>query len=109
MPAPSGMLKDNVIYYIKEENDEGIFAYAPATLADLLAWGTEDEVPLYVSVIAIDADHIGEYSVHAQGVKYDKDGNKIGVSSVVESTKVIVPSPEQPINVKLEVNEMPEI
>lgn len=115
--APKGALRDEVIYYIKEEGADAVPAYNPASSADLAAWGTEDEVPLYVSVIEVNANQIGEYYVHAQGVKYDEQLNddgevvevKIGASAVVESSKVTIPAPEQPAAVNLAVGEMPAI
>lgn len=115
--APKGALRDEVIYYIKEEGADAVPAYNPASSADLAAWGTEDEVTLYVSVIEVNANQIGEYYVHAQGVKYDEQLNddgevvevKIGASAVVESSKVTIPAPEQPAAVNLIVEERPEI
>lgn len=101
IPAPDGELNDNVVYYVKENSLEAISAYRVAEQSEREAWGTADQIDLYVQVIEIIIDDVGEYYVYAQGVKYDENDNKIGASSIVTSAPVIVPPAEEPVAINI--------
>ena len=107
--APAGALNDKVVYFVAEESVDAVPAYRRASEAELAAWESDSPVPLYVEVIEIEVADVGEYYVHAQGVKYDEAGNKIGASAVTASTPVIVPSAEEPIAVHISAVEQPEV
>lgn len=107
--APAGALKDDVVYYVAEDSVDAVPAYRIADEDERAAWGTDDEVPLFVEVIEVVVDNVGEYYIHAQGVKYDEAGNKIGASAVTASTPITVPSAEVPKNVAVSAVERPEV
>lgn len=107
--APAGALNDKVVYFVAEESVDAVPAYRRASEAELNAWESDSPVPLYVEVIEIEVADVGEYYVHAQGVKYDEAGNKIGASAVTASTPVIVPSAEEPVAVHISAVEQPEV
>ena len=107
--APAGALNDKVVYFVAEESVDAVPAYRRASEAELNAWESDSPVPLYVEVIEIEVTDVGEYYVHAQGVKYDEAGNKIGASAVTASTPVIVPSAEEPVAVHISAVEQPEV
>lgn len=95
------VINDDVVYYIKET--DGV--YQVATSEQIAAFGTENEVPLFVAVAEVELNKVGSYSVNAQGVKYDtidKDTRvKIGASALVECHPVRVPEADTPVEIHI--------
>ena len=107
--APNAALNDKVAYFVAEESVDAVPAYRRASDDELKAWENDRSVLLYVEVIEIEVADVGEYYVHAQGVKYDNAGNKIGASAVTASTPVIVPPAAEPVAVNISAVEQPEV
>lgn len=101
----------NTIYFVKVGNSNPP-AYKKATADDIAAWGTEDQIPLYIKMAKIDAIEDGSYIIKAQGVKLDKDGKKIGNGLVSASTPIIIPAVQTPDDIIItnntEMNELEE-
>ena len=102
LPVPAdSVINENVIYYTKLADDK----YQIATNSEIEAFGTENEVPLFVSVAEVVLNKVGSYTVNAQGVKYDKVDEdtrvKIGASALVECRPVRVPEAEVPAEIKI--------
>lgn len=94
-------LDTSLVYYVKDE--EGIsYMIAPASYVE--TWNNPDKTALYrsefyVRCAVIEVSKAGEYYVNGQGVKYDKEDNKIG-QGPVESTEIVkAPNPELPTKI----------
>lgn len=81
-------LKDNVVYYVKENAN----TFHKATVAEREAfYAEENPTELYQEFATIELAVDGSYFIKAQGVKYDENDNKIGAGNAKESKVVVVP------------------
>ena len=78
----SESLPTEMKYYVSagEENPP---AYNLASADQIAAWGTNNEVELFVKLAKISIDGAGLYAVKAQGQKFDTNGRKIGAGATI--------------------------
>ena len=91
-------LAQNRKYYVSTENP--VLAYVPASDEQIAAWGTENQVALYVKLAKITASEAGSYIVKAQGQKF-VNNNKVGAGATAITDSVIVPEAQAPSSIEI--------
>lgn len=94
-------LDESLVYYVRDDEGTG-YMVAPASY--ITDWNNPDKTLLsrsefFVRCAVIEISKAGEYYVNGQGVKYDKEDNKIGQGPVESTATVLVPSPELPVEI----------
>ena len=94
-------LSEDLKYFVKI-NDNPI-AYRFASEEQLAAWGTENEVDLYMPVAELVVSEAGPQTIRAQGQKLDAEGHKIGAGTAIISDVVTVPEVQAPSKINITV------
>ena len=98
MSAP---LSSEIKYYVSA-GDANPPAYNLASDEQIAAWGTNNEVELFVKLAKIPVSESGSYAVKAQGQKWNADHSvKIGAGVTVTSDIVIVPKVQVPSKINV--------
>lgn len=105
---------DGLKYYVEIE-DSNPLAYRLATTEETEAFGTEDEVPLYIKLASITVDRAGSQAIKAQGYKMSPimgENNTIiredviGRGEVSSTTIVTIPEAEVPSEINITLPEL---
>ena len=103
----SAPLSENMKYYVIAGNSNPP-AYNLASEEQIAAWGTTDEVELFVKLAKISAFKAGSYAVKAQGQKWDsKHVKKIGAGTTATSDAVSVPAVKAPSEITIDKSNPP--
>ena len=100
-PVPlfkAAALEENRKYYVSTENPAP--AYVPASDEQIAAWGTKNQVALYVKLAKITASEAGSYIIKAQGQKF-VNNNKVGAGAIAVTDSVIIPDAQAPSSVEI--------
>ena len=93
-------LPEGVKYYVSAGSANPP-AYNLASDEQIAAWGTIDEVELYVKLAKISVSEAGSYAIKAQGQKFDSEDRKIGAGATIASEIVTVPAVQAPSSIKV--------
>lgn len=93
-------LPEGVKYYVSAGSANPP-AYNLASDEQIAAWGTIDEVELYVKLAKISISEAGSYAIKAQGQKFDSEDRKIGAGATIASEIVTVPAVQAPSSIKV--------
>lgn len=104
----SESLPEGVKYYVSagESNPP---AYVLASEEQIAAWGTLDEVDLYIKLAKISVNEAGSYAVKAQGQKFDTSGRKIGAGATIASEIITVPAVQAPSAIEVIASELEDL
>lgn len=96
----SASLPEGVKYYVSagEANPP---AYNLASDEQIAAWGSVNEVELYIKLVKISVNEAGSYAVKAQGQKFDSEDRKIGAGATIASEIITVPAVQAPSSIKV--------
>ena len=103
-------LNPDLMYYTQISDSDPV-AYELASDEAIAAWGTEEQVPLYAEMAALQVTEAGSYVIKAQGEKWIKVENeetgemidkKIGAGDIKRTDIVTVPAAKGPESIEIE-------